>query len=516
MKKYYREISFFIGTFVISVFYLYFVKVGIGPINADELSGVIIGKDIFNQSNFLMKGWNLTTGITTIQLLGVTVISNLFGETYSSLYLVSALNYAILANLLAYIVFKNIKVDGIKRYIVTIVVLLLNLNPKSHSIMNVCTHTLLYAVCMLTIYIVYKIYCKKESPTIYILAGFLIGIITSTNVTMLYYALIPIIFSGLIFMWLNLGTKRRNIYLIACGITGIITSKIVYKIWIMFRGEELVFGVSEVFVTQDNIVNNIVQGISNIMYEFGIDVWGKNIISFATIKAVVGAAVLFIVFQGMIKIGKAEKDKKILIIFITTISIINIMAYVCSSLPSYSQSTHLMEPFSLFLCAAFGISIGNIDTKYMRTVKESIKLLIVICLFFILNVPRLEFNQKPSDTQPVTEFLTEKGYQKGFATYWEASTIMFDSQWDMVVAPISVDYGNPDYPEGIVGGWQWATKDEWLEQTGTFVVFHKNNPEGIHADKIIESLGSPTQYTEIDNYGILLYEDGVELSYIYR
>lgn len=513
MNKAYNKV-FFVMMFLISTFYLYLVTVAEGPIHADELSGIIMGEDIFAKGNLFMHGWNLTTGMTTIQLLWVTLIRKIFGGSFTILYLVSALNYAILANILAYIVFRNINVKGIKRYGITIIVLLMNIIPRSHSIMNVCTHTLIYSMCAVLIYVTYLLYSKNSSIYAYGLLGFVAGVIAAFNITMLYYEIFVIIFVGGVCLWLKVGETRQNVYLVVCGGFEYIISRLCYWIWTMLRGEGFTFAAKEVFVSKDTFVNNIVQSCSNILYEFGIDIWGKNFISLDTAKAVVGLIFIYIIIKGIAQAKKLEKDKKILVIFLLSVSIINLLAYTCSSIPVYSQSTHLMELFSLFVSPAFGICIGNLDIEYTRTIKNSIALFIFVCIFFLINTPQLSIRQESSKTLNVTEFLLSNGYKKGFATFWEASAIMYDSDLNITVAPITIGYDN-EYPEGIVGGWKWATKDEWLEQKGTFVLFSKTNDNGIYADKVMESLGQATQYLEIDDYGILLYEDGVELEHIF-
>ena len=496
--------------FVTSIIYLYFVTVAEGPIHADEITGILLGKDIFLNGNFLMKDWNLTTGITTIQLLSAVILTYVFGNSYTVLYVISALHFAVLVNVIVYIVFKNSK--GKNACVAAVCVLILTIIPNSHSILNVCTHTLVYAACTLIVYAMYKLYIRRSGPKVYILAGIMVGALTSLNNTMLYYGVFPVILVGLLCLFWKKGYKEQNVLFIVCGFLEVIISKVCFAIWIYFRGEDI-FGVKEVFVSRENLVSNLVSVISNVLYEFGIDVWGKPLFSVSTLQAGTGLIVLFLVIKGLLLIGKLEEKKVILALCLLSIGLINIVAYGVSSIPSYSPDMHLMELFVMYICAGFGIYVGNMEIKYD---KRFLCLVNVFVLYFLLRSPELSIIQCQSPTQNVAAFLEEQGFSKGFATYWEMGTLMSDSEYRMTVAPIAVDYSDPSRPEGIAGGWKWAAKNKWLEQEGEFIVFAKDNPYGIHADKIIEDVGRPTQYLEVDDYGILIYEDGVKLGHIFR
>lgn len=498
-----KEIIGFTILFGLSVFYLYFVKLGIGPISTDETMGVIIGSDILNNGNFLMTGWNMSTGITTIQLLWATAICNIFGYSYTTLYIISALNYAILIGVLAYIAAFNSNTKTYNKCLISVFVIFLTINPKSASMLNVCTHTLNYAICFLAVYIVYKMSIKLSKLILYIMTGIVIGLIASVNVTLLYYACVSITALGVMYLLLKLGNKRQSCYIIICGSISVVVRQIALKIWEMSREKEATVGLRETFVDKENIVNNIVQVISNILYEFGIDVWGKNLISIDTLKAVIGFIAIVCIIKVLMQYTKLDENKKMLVIAVMSIGIINLLAYGISSVPSYSASSHLMELFGLSLVCAAGICLGNIE--FEETIRVDRRMLLVfVVIFFIFNIPKLDVKQAESNTYEITKYLQSNGYMKGFATYWETGNIMFESSMQMEIAPIKRNFD-------IIDGWEWTTKDEWLHQEGQFVVIRNGDPKGVIAQEFIDMYGTPSNQFYLNNYTVLLYDQGVTL-----
>ena len=173
----------------------------------------------------------------------------------------------------------------------------------------------------------YKLYIRRSGPKVYILAGIMVGALTSLNNTMLYYGVFPVILVGLLCLFWKKGYKEQNVLFIVCGFLEVIISKVCFAIWIYFRGEDI-FGVKEVFVSRENLVSNLVSVISNVLYEFGIDVWGKPLFSVSTLQAGTGLIVLFLVIKGLLLIGKLEEKKVILALCLLSIGLINIVAYI--------------------------------------------------------------------------------------------------------------------------------------------------------------------------------------------
>ena len=184
--KHNKDTIGFILLLGLGIVYLYSVKLGAGAISTDETMGIILGEDIFVNGNYLMSGWNFSTGVTTVQLLWSVIFCKIFGYSYGTLYVIPALNYAILIGVLAYIACTNSVSKPQNRLLIAAFVILLTINPKSHSMMNVCTHTLNYALCIFMLYLVYKMSIKVSGLIWYIVIGGIIGLLAAFNVTMLY------------------------------------------------------------------------------------------------------------------------------------------------------------------------------------------------------------------------------------------------------------------------------------------------------------------------------------------
>lgn len=513
MEKKNKEILSLLLLFGLSVVYLYFLKLARGPINADETMGIIMAKDVFAKGNFLMEGWNFSTGITTLQLLWAMLFCDIFGYSYTTLYVVAALNYAILVGILTYIAAANSEQNTKNRFIVSVFVVFLTINPKSASVMNTCTATLLYAVCILVVYTAYKMYIRSSRLVVYIIMAVLMGCLAAFNDFMMYYMCASIGVLGIVYLLLGLGNKRQSWYLVICGIISVATDKLVSKIWVVLREKEPSVILSECFVSKENLIGNIVQVISNILYEFGIDIWGKKLISIDTLRAIVGFIALVCVIKILMQYAKLDENKKMLVVAILNIGIINLLAFGVSTIPSYSQSTHLMELFGWCLICASAVCLGNIKLKEATGINKGV-LLIIIISFFAFNIPGLAAKPVESYTSAVTEYLWANGYTKGFATYWATGNIMFESNMQMEVAPITKFYDD-EYPQGVIGGWRFATKDEWLYQEGQFIVVENESPfgvpYGITAQEIVDVYGMPSNQVDMGNCIILLYDQGILL-----
>lgn len=77
--KHNKDTIGFILLLGLGILYLYSVKLGVGAISTDETMGIILGEDIFLNGNYLMSGWNFSTGVTTIQLLWAVMVCKIFG-----------------------------------------------------------------------------------------------------------------------------------------------------------------------------------------------------------------------------------------------------------------------------------------------------------------------------------------------------------------------------------------------------------------------------------------------------
>lgn len=502
MKKKVQPKMVYVILFLLTVFLVYGWRLGTGRvIHSDELSVIFAGQDMFSGDPFL-KGWHLTTGVFLLPTIELACAVYTFGYSETLVYMVAGINYALMVFSGVWIVFLYARKWTVKKaYVYSIVVFLILLIPRSVTLLNAGTHVLSYAAAILAIFFTY--YLSGIVTGVWVKAGwtFVLGLLSVTNSMFLYTACIPILLVGIVVSYEN-KKKHRLSGLLYYGVSSVILYAVFQKLWIGIRGEKL-GAIDTVFASREDIWNQVVMGTCNILEIFGINFWEEKVFSVSTCRAGVGFVILLKLAYEIVQYikQKEKRDREIVYLFLA-VAAVNITAYVFSTVPAYSPDVNLIQPFLLGFTLA-GILAWMHNEKEKKE-KEEIKCnIVVVCSFllFLLMFPAFTVRQPDNmGRRQAAEYLKDHGYQKGFASYWDAASVMYASKGELEIEPVICHNIVEVTEDTKLVAYRWMTKKEWEQQEGNFLIV---DPESdmqyaINENTILQTFG---QYEEKKQFG---------------
>ncbi|MGN0366677.1 MAG: hypothetical protein ACI4E5_12165 [Suilimivivens sp.] len=499
--------------FAICCFLAYGWRLGTDRVvHSDELSLVFVGLDML-QGNVLLKDWHFSTGIFGLTTLELGIITLIFGYSDSTIYIISGINYVLMIAATVFVIGSYARKRELKKsYLYAIITGFLLAVPRSVTLLNAGTHVLSYAAAILSLYLTYSLSqnaCKLWKKMVW---TFVLGMLAVTNSMFLYTTCIPIALTGVIISYENRKDKKISPVL-GYGIFSIILYAFLTKLWVICRGDSL-GGINTVFTSRENIWNNVIIGICNILEVYGIDVWGKNVISIHTCQAIVG----FFIFAKLgYEINKCIRDKnkenKTLIYLFLGMAIVNIGAYVVSTLPLYSPDVNLIQPFLLgFSMAGILAWIHNIGSGKSGQERGFVLGLSIILFLFMFPAFTLE-QPDNTDRQQVAEYLTENGYERGFAGFWNAASVMYEAGGKLTISPLICHNIVEITDDTKLVAYKWMNKKEWEQQEGNFLIV---NPQldaqaGITGERILETFGQWSHAMQFGDITLFVWDENKKL-----
>ena len=490
--------------FLICAFLAYGWRMGLEKVtHSDELSLIFVGKD-FLKGNIFLKGWHFSTGLFGLTTIELTLVTLLFGYSDTIIYTISGLNYSFMILSAGIVVYKYARKRGVEKpfsYLLVLVAIILV--PRSGTLLNAGTHVPGYAVAVFALYMTYLLSQKEIPRWGQALWGMFLGILAATNSMFLYTVCIPLALAGL---YISYEQRKRRISPIAAhGIFSVVCYIIFSKLWVICRGESL-GGLDTVFASREEIWNNIIIGVCNILEVYGIDFWGENVVSVATFKAVIGFLVFAKLSYEIYKFMKSiEKQDRELIYLFLAMALINISAYIMSTLPSYSPEVNLIQPFLLGFSTA-GI-LAWVHNTHIERAEKSIGIMIGLsALLVIFMFPQFALKQPDNtDRQQVAEYLMDYGYENGFADYWTAASVMYEAEGDVTIAPVISRNIVEITDDSNLVPFEFMSKKEWQKQGGNFLIVGPlaEVQFGITKQGILSTFG---QWSDIKHFGdVTLY-----------
>lgn len=481
-------------------------------IHSDELSLVFVGLDFFD-GNFFLKGWDFSTGLFGLTTIELGIVTILFGYSDYLIYCLAALNYSVMI----WVVFWGLQkvahnVEGIKKYLYILAGVAVILIPRSTTLLNAGTHVLSYA---LVIFVAFYWYLKSQNRRNNLSVGIfaiVMGIIVVTNSMVLYTFCIPIILSSIVMIYEH-KSDEKNIRTIILGVISTVLYLVLKKIWIIGRGETL-GGINTVFCGKDAIWKNIGITLCNIAELYGVDVWNKSVISFSAIRAIIGFAIfvkLTIEIYRFIRNKENEKCRGLFYYFLM-MAIVNLMAYSFSTIPSYSPDVHLLQPFLLGYTIAGVIAWIN-NTCDINASND--KLIFIITIIFIC-IPTLQFSfivPNNQDRKDAAEWLCEQGYSQGFASFWNAASIMYESKNKLCIAPVIKHNIVELVDDNNLVAYKWMSKREWQEHSGDYIIIDAGAESqfGINEDNIRSTFGAWSEVKRFGDVTVYTFDSDVSL-----
>lgn len=494
--------SIWILVFVLLTFLGYGLRLGTGnAVHSDETSIIFVGQD-WMSGNFFLKNWWFSTGTFGLTTFELTLFTAIFGYHDTLIYIVAGMNYAVMIMTVIFVIYKYAKKYEVSSaWVYSAIAGLVIIVPRQHMLLHAGTQVLGYAVAVMCMYFTWTVKTFYENVGIRVIWGVLLGVLAVTNNMFLYNACVPILLTGIIVAYIAKAEKGR-FSLVEIGVVSVGSCVIFQKVWEVFRGESL-GGLNTVFTTRDKIWSNLGTALCNILEIYGINFWGENLFSIKTLSALIG---LFVFGKFTVEIGRFIKNKywkdEILFNMFLTMAIVNFGAYTFSSVAEAAPDTHLLEPFLLGYTMAGCLA-------WMKNANEGKndiwKMLILSFLLLILMCPKFTLQQPDnSGRQQAALYLVENGYKRGFATFWSAASVMYESKGELVISPVSC-YSTAEAEKPTLHAQQWMNKEDWARQEGNFLVLDSTSltKGGVDEEGIISTFGS---WSEKQEFGeIIVY-----------
>lgn len=490
--------------FLVIAFFAYGWRLGTGrEVHSDETSIIFVGLDMFKR-NFFWKGWDLSTGIFGLPTIELAIVTAILGYHDTIIYAIAAINYALMIMASAWVLQRVAKKKLKNSYVYSLIAVLILAACRNVSWLNAGTHVLSYAVAIVALYFTY--YLSNGTHKIWgkIAWGVLLGLFAVTNSMFLYTVCVPIMLTGILVSYEDRKESKIS-QLVLYGIISLVSYVIFKKLWGVLRGAEL-GGIDTVFTTRDSILNNMVTGICNVLELYGINFWGENVISLSTCKAAIGFLVFAKLTYEIYKfLSNDKKKEKVLIYLFLIMAFVNVCAYIFSTLPAYSTDTNLLLPFLIgYTLAGILAWIHNISMNVSQ--ENNWKIFGVVITFFVLMFPAFTLKQPDNtDRQQAAEYLVENGYENGFASYWEAASVMYEADGEVTICPIIWRPIVEVVDSTELVAYKWMNKTEWEQQEGNFLIVNSDSEMqfGINADRIKETFG---QWSDARTFGdIIVY-----------
>lgn len=502
-----RKLSIFL-VYILTVVFVFIQRMGmkIGyPLNSDELSTVMWGHDIVH-GDFFLKNWYGSTGTDYPVYILLGIFKSVFGYSTFPYYVLSALNYATLVFLIAFLAGIEGKMSEQKKFSFEafLIVLCLLSIPRNLGLFNVGTLVFPQLIIVLMLFATIKLYKSnalswKKICLLASLVGIFMGVTSSVLAIGMYYFSIPICLCAFLNLWISSGTKFKNLVLLYIGVLSL-TLGVIFEKFYNAKRDGVKFGeMSTAFLTKEMFWDNIRQTLSNSVEFFGVNLWGEKLVSLATVKGAIGFLVIAFFIWYLIK----NKDLFLLENYLELrlygiVSAIALIAFSISQIPAYSASIHLMEPFFYYLVFVIGniIAVRGLP----RTTKTNLYRLLFLA-FFLINIPPLSFKITPVPQKAVADYLVENGYTDGIATYWNAASTVFESKEKLNIAPTQ---GTIDQK---LEYWKFAAKKSWLSGKVQFFIYTNTDTDALgNRQYAINTFGEPSSEKVIGKQTILFWD----------
>ncbi len=497
--------------FVLIVILVYGWRLGMGiAVHSDETCNIFVGFDMF-QGNIFLKDWFFSTGIFGLTTLELSLATLVLGYSDTIIYIIAAINYTLLIMACVYIV-KKTSGEGKESFLYSIIVVCILIVPRTEPLLNAGTHVLSYAVSVGAIYLTYGLSNRICRTWLKIVWGGILGFLALTNSMFLYTTCIPIICVGVLIAYKD--KKELNRYqMLTYGMVSLIVYAVLKRTWEFLRGADL-GGINTIFVTRDGILNHIVIGICNILELYGINFWGENVISISTCRSIVGLFILASLMCETYKFLKSNRGKeRILIWLFLFMALVNLGAYIFSTVPAYSPGTNLLQPFLIGFTTASILSwIYNVRNNIS---KMHIRLFgVASIIFLVIMLPAFTLKQPDnSSKQQAAEYLVENGYEKGFGAYWDAASIMYEAHGNVIITPVVSDAAAVTGDARNIISFRWMNKKEWEQQEGNFLVVDADSAiqYGINDENILFTFGAYSDIKQFGDITVYVWEENKKL-----
>lgn len=525
IKKYrFLKILVILGIFcALTVFYL-----GVSynvPYTSDNASMLLEAKSIVDGDTFL-KGWTLSTvSYYTTEMPFYIIGIWLFGFSEKVIYLVTAINYALLTLTIIYITStwqpvlpgprgfsltasssgsgsnRNDGVISIRTIAISLCLSLFIAALIPTWELHSPVHIVGFTYCLWSIFFLKKI----DQPTHLVRLvgwGFLLLLAFFGDNFTIYAWGLPVIIILSVKAFTEKNKSNSIKYLVTIFLSILLSKGILYLI--SANGGLSIPGVVDEFkfVDYPMIGNNLYLFFIGLFDLFSVNFFGQPIFSINTILSsfhVLGLALFcFVVLWSVKHFRKLSTIQQILTVGI----VLNLAEYLLGNVSINRATVRYLMPSLIYSILLMTSLIGE-----GTLLRYPSKYLLPVCILIGLSlIPALSFYEPELPVSNLSEFLISQHLQNGYGPYWVASITTVHSGGAVSIRPVICTGGKSMKP------YDWLSEEDWYQQRSTFLVVDRSEKEksyNITEKTAVSAFGTPRQIYRIDGYEILVWDKDI-------
>jgi hypothetical protein len=301
------------------------------------------------------------------------------------------------------------------------------------------------------------------------------------------------------------GTRREDITVLAACIGAVILSKIIQRAIVALGGFTMpadAYSSNIAFVTFDKLGQNIAWTIEGLLNLYGADFFGMRVGKSALpplLRLISVGLVLFSLGDVLLSWVRQNKTVDRISAILGVGMLINVAAYMFSSLPSGLSSTRYLFPFmymGAILAGRYGLEYAK-DTLLFRRLVAVTGVLALISFVYHVRGPIID-----SPERRLGVWLGEHNLRDGYGGYWTSLNITAQSRGAVRVRQIKIADES-----GAMCPMLWAADATWYRdgRAINFVVLDSAAYMGLDTKAMSRAFGPPERRYDVEGYTVLVW-----------
>lgn len=482
-----KKVFYLFILFILATVFYSFISYRLG-VNSDSASSILMSKD-GAEGNFFLKGWHLSTqAFYFTDTIWMTIIFKIFGYNILLAHVFAGFLYTTLVALSIKLL-GRVTILGVS--IITGVVILPSVY-QSFSALVVNIHVGTYVCALFSMVMSIKFINTKSLRYMIPVVIFSVLAIYSDSIY-LYVFVFPLMVAAAASRFRGVINNKDFIYTVFIGVLIVVGGKVlgllmasIYQFHL--PSPEVI--TNPKFQKQELIGHNIYLFFNGMSYYFNADFYGREIKSVGGITSFFNfiSMVTFVSLIVYCAVKSLKKDFAAMLI--ASAAIIMMAAYLVSDLATDSAS-----PRYFF----FSLVTGSILIGRTVIVTSGIKYLLVFLFLFsgVFKILPLKGSVEPPQYKQLHSFLQESGLRKGYASFWNASSLTVLG--GVSVAPVTFSGGAHNMG--------WLSKDDWYREDRNFIIYDNESDY----QNGINQFGSPATTLDFNGKRIAVYKDPIHI-----
>jgi hypothetical protein len=481
------------GVLLLTAFYL-----GVAlrvPYNAEHAALMLMARSMV-EGNWLLHGWTVAhQPLFTTELPYYAIGILLFGFSWKSLYIVTALHWALLATTIIYLSVTGTSARlTLARLFVPLSLTFLLPGVLWANAWISANHLVGFLYCLICLVAIRDV--ARGGRWVGAAAyGVFLTLAAIGDQFALFLIAIPVIFVGVIRLTAY-GPERKINLLLAATVAAVAVSRLVVFFIPRVGGAQLPGPPSE-FVSLPNLENNIYAFLSSLLTLFAVNFLGRQVGSLAAINGLIHLAAFLLFSAAVYFAGRNVKKLGLPGQLVLAIIAFNLAEFMFSAHTSPDASKYLAP--TLF----FGIVLTSewIYDSWLFRNRKALTMLFLALLVVSL-VPALSYTKPDTPDDELSRILVREHLTHGYAPYWRADNTTLGTAGQALAAAVYLI-------DGRLHPYPVFSDLSWYKGYANFLVIDEYDASGLHPsrEQAIQMFGTPAQEYELYKYGYLLVWD---------